>query len=266
MTLFTVIFVMFIVAAVSSSQKRKLKIKDYNSHSKSNAKFQYCAACEIAEPMARAYRKYAANLGVKKHFDRVKFWYGLEWLEENKVRLEKEWLKYASMACGYNDLTDESLRYVYSNDIWEQIPYEVSTQFVESWRLKYCLKLSYDSLFTILSNCVKLKNEILNGGEGCYEAYDNKKVIDMVAQEFNTPTSSELNALGHIQYSSLLNLIIEYAFIKTVNSGYSSVSISDIRVNPTYEQRAEQYSTLSANEQRLQESGQTLEIYKKYFK
>lgn len=265
MTLFTVIFIVFIIAAVSSNKQRNNKINTYNTNSTSNAKFQYDTACNIAEPMAKSYRKRASLLTVRQHLNKSEFNYALDIMCKFSVNLEEKWLYVMSLACGFQTLTDESLNYVYSNDLWEQLPDVLTIEFVKQW--KHNTKaMDNEYLSKLLGISIELKQMILNDKNGCYSSYINRQIINDVAKEFNTPTSSELTILGRVEYFSLVDLIVEYAFIKTVNNGYSSVIISDIRVNPTEEQQAKQYASLSDNERRKKETEEILGIHKKYFK
>ena len=180
MTAFLIVLIIFLIAGIADSNKKKNKFSEIKRLNTSNIPVQYKIACDIIEPMAKMYREKLAKLNIAKNIDyyscsdRTPF--GLDnYVSDSEVlkspydfareRLElckdKSYKVSQRLAhsygaheflynyfvgaalglCTYDDsYSENTICKVYADNLWDFIPDVCNQQFVDDFKAKFNLQ------------------------------------------------------------------------------------------------------------------------------
>ena len=188
--------------------------------------------------------------------------------------IEKIWLTFTALACGYK-LNTNYMAEIYSNDVWELIPSKEDKFDIDKWKKKFpqapkdnellhYIRISIFYKRFILKDINNWESNSLGEPGSSYMVYDNKYVLDCVAQSYNLPTSYELDKVGKCEYEKLPDVVqlASDRYIKQL--GYAPLDFYNISSNPTKKEKEEAYSYCSVRELAEQEVQESLAIRKKY--
>lgn len=274
MTLFLIIFLIFLSVQYCKHLDKKADANKYWKLNKSNAPRQYDTACNILRQMGEIYRDYVSNMSLKDFMGDEyghKFnYYKPGFIINNptphiyQTSFERMWVIITANACNLK-INDNCLKVLYGQGVWESIPSEFTKEFMQEWKIKYSTQLTDKELEKHLRSSIWLKNNILyNIDNNSYIPYNNIKAIDYVAQKFDLPTHEEMKVLNYKGYKSLFDVCMEYTFRQSRKEGYLHIPLKMICINPTEEQKQIQYSKLSRAEAMSKSIRSEAEILKKY--